>query len=849
MADATPDTTTPDISQLSPEQIPKLLALLHLGQGLPNVQPDQTPVDTSGFWGGLRHGISLLGEAAGSPGPETLKALSPAEREQAGLQSLSRFGTGLLAASHYVPGQTLGSNLGQGFQAAEQGYDQTARQAMGMLAARQGYAVESQRADLDKLRAALPLLSLQQQLTGSANTQKLLSGQAAPRANIGTGGSIAPFVAKNLPEGVTPEEDQIVRTVIGEAAGQPLTGQQAVAHVIRNRMNAGGQGAQDVIFAANQFEPWNNPKTRAGLEAIDPNSKQYQDILTGVVRPVMGGQAKDPTSGATNFYSPTAQATLAKTDNRPLVPSWAVGQTPTAVIGAHNFYKLPYGGGGAASPPAPGQAGAPAPASLTPSAPGAKTQIPPPTVAAPGAPGQATTPARGATIPSEPPLLAGGAQAAGGPGAPGAPTSGVIPTLPPAAAAASAADVAQIEAGRAEARANPITPGAQPGAVVTAQAGGQQPALPPPPPIKAGDGFIVHPGTSYQEFFKREAVPPPTTEDFSPNLSPARQAQFDAARQGIQQRIANRPNLPIAAQQGEATKIIEDRAALEASIQKEMADKSQAAAANVTKWNEHQEETIRPRYEQMIKSYDAAAQSNLAAQQEAAKQEQIGNQTRLTNREQVQNKASQSLQEDLNKETVAARDRITALDAALELSRNVKDPTLLASRSIGGVPMVDLLKTIGVGGEAFQSRLGAIQELRSGLAAVTKAMRQGVQLGTASDADLRFITSMGPNEMQDDSTREAIITNLLGQQHRKMQYGTEVSKLLAKGMNIGDAMDEAQKRVPEVTPTLPPELEKAPRGDPRVAAWFSRNVPANTIWRTEDGTRHIMHAPGWTPPQ
>ena len=44
----------------------------------------------------------------------------------------------------------------------------------------------------------------------------------------------------------------------------------------------------------------------------------------------------------------------------------------------------------------------------------------------------------------------------------------------------------------------------------------------------------MHPGTSYQEFFKREAVPPPTTEDFSPNLSPARQAQFDAARQGIQ---------------------------------------------------------------------------------------------------------------------------------------------------------------------------------------------------------------------------------------------------------------------------------------------------------------------------
>ena len=81
MADATADTAAPDVS-LTPEQLSKYIAMLHLGQGLPNVQPDQTPVDTSGFWGGLRHGISLLGEAAGSPGPETLKALSPKEREQ-----------------------------------------------------------------------------------------------------------------------------------------------------------------------------------------------------------------------------------------------------------------------------------------------------------------------------------------------------------------------------------------------------------------------------------------------------------------------------------------------------------------------------------------------------------------------------------------------------------------------------------------------------------------------------------------------------------------------------------------------------------------------------------------------
>lgn len=124
---------------------------------------------------------------------------------------------------------------------------------------------------------------------------------------------------------------------------------------------------------------------------------------------------------------------------------------------------------------------------------------------------------------------------------------------------------------------------------------------------------------------------------------------------------------------------------------------------------------------------------------------------------------------------------------------------------------------------------------------MTKALRQGVQLGTASDADLRFITSMGASEMQDDSTREAIVTNLLGQEHRNMKYGTEVSKLLAKGMNIGDAMDEAQKRVPEVTPTLPPELEKAPRGDP---AW--RPGSAGTSRPIRSGERRTARATSCT---
>jgi hypothetical protein len=73
----------------------------------------------------------------------------------------------------------------------------------------------------------------------------------------------------------------------------------------------------------------------------------------------------------------------------------------------------------------------------------------------------------------------GAVQAAGD----AAPTSNVIPTLPPAAAAASAADVAQIEAGRAEARTS-MASGPGQGTMVAGPPGTVPPAMPPTPEFK-----------------------------------------------------------------------------------------------------------------------------------------------------------------------------------------------------------------------------------------------------------------------------------------------------------------------------------------------------------------------------
>lgn len=176
-----------------------------------------------------------------------------------------------------------------------------------------------------------------------------------------TGGAPArpgtPFIPKNLPQGVSLDEDAMVRTVSGESKGQPLAGQRGVAAVILNRAKQSGTSPREVVFAPKQFEPWNGGKARVDMEAMDPASPEYQSILNNVVRPVASGAAADPTGGATHFYAPVAQA--AATDGRAPVPNWAQGQTPSAVIGGHNFYNLPYGGRGAtaapSSPPEGGQ--------------------------------------------------------------------------------------------------------------------------------------------------------------------------------------------------------------------------------------------------------------------------------------------------------------------------------------------------------------------------------------------------------------------------------------------------------------------------------------------------------------
>lgn len=154
--------------------------------------------------------------------------------------------------------------------------------------------------------------------------------QAAPVAQQPMTAPTQPVQSQFLPPaGVDPDEDLLVRTVYGEARGEPAQGQQAVAAVVRNRAKIAGVPVRDIVFAPGQFEPWGNPQTRAQLEALDPASPEYQQILQNIRA---GG---DPTGGKTHFYSPTAQAAAGRPP-----PAWAQGEGQD--IGRHRFYDLPY---------------------------------------------------------------------------------------------------------------------------------------------------------------------------------------------------------------------------------------------------------------------------------------------------------------------------------------------------------------------------------------------------------------------------------------------------------------------------------------------------------------------------
>lgn len=132
----------------------------------------------------------------------------------------------------------------------------------------------------------------------------------------------------------------LARTLWGEARGEPLDGQIAVAWVIRNRATrarfagrlVGSAGAPaHVCLAPWQFSCWNdNDPNRAKLLVLREDQCRGQ---VGVASNVLDGLVADPTNGADHYHTidPPGWATL-------WPPDWVPSMRETARFGGHVFY-------------------------------------------------------------------------------------------------------------------------------------------------------------------------------------------------------------------------------------------------------------------------------------------------------------------------------------------------------------------------------------------------------------------------------------------------------------------------------------------------------------------------------
>lgn len=132
--------------------------------------------------------------------------------------------------------------------------------------------------------------------------------------------------------------DILARTIWGEARGESLTGKEAVAHVILNRLSLAqkrgnfwwGNTIESICRKPFQFSCWN--KDDPNYQKLLRITEQDADFVLcqRIAHRALNGLLNDPTYGADHYH------------NTKVNPSWARPSAITATIGNHLFYKLEF---------------------------------------------------------------------------------------------------------------------------------------------------------------------------------------------------------------------------------------------------------------------------------------------------------------------------------------------------------------------------------------------------------------------------------------------------------------------------------------------------------------------------
>lgn len=125
--------------------------------------------------------------------------------------------------------------------------------------------------------------------------------------------------------------DTLARTIWGEARGQPLEGQEAVANIVMNRVRKRrprwGLTVEKVCRAPYQFSCWNsNDPNLAKLTKVDATNPTFS-LCLDIARRALNGGLPDRTSGSTHYHTTGVS------------PSWSSGHAPVVKIGDHLFFN------------------------------------------------------------------------------------------------------------------------------------------------------------------------------------------------------------------------------------------------------------------------------------------------------------------------------------------------------------------------------------------------------------------------------------------------------------------------------------------------------------------------------
>lgn len=122
------------------------------------------------------------------------------------------------------------------------------------------------------------------------------------------------------------------RTLAQEVRGEPPEGQDAVAHVLKNRLASGrwGHTLASVCLWRGQFSGWYVPSDPNFAYACGlPDDDRTLDHMKSVMNAALVATT-DPTNGATHYCN---LASLVQP------PAWITGATHTGKFGHHDFYK------------------------------------------------------------------------------------------------------------------------------------------------------------------------------------------------------------------------------------------------------------------------------------------------------------------------------------------------------------------------------------------------------------------------------------------------------------------------------------------------------------------------------